>query len=477
MVQYAKGVYVSKHGKNLVFHEEITDDYSRRVQSIIQDADSKHDFPEFNCIFVSTDESRLDAHAYATIKLGSIGTNEDVLTCPDWMFDTGYDDVCRNIASCSKSIPETDRIVCCRNCQTLTTYPLLDFHEDCHDIAHLARRYRYFLDTDDGAHRLKLMLFGRIVFVTHREKKEYYHRDLKPWIHYVPVLEDLSDLKTNLERLKCDPDLEKSILKDARDFASKNLTRDAAIDRWNFLIHEVVKLQQGMEKPIVALAMYTENYRELYRKWISTLPRGFEPVVTYLETADRWTDFGFQKTSWYDLIRIKVEKSADYLTTQPDGVIVLCSDSDIMFMKSTDELYRLAVHEFSTYPDLDMWIMEETTSGVCNGGFYFVKNSKKVREFVRRMANSCYKKTPLADQDFLNANVKSCLNHRFIPMQYIICGTDIFDPERSLFYHAVEAFNTHEKLIQQEKVMDALRRGEKVVEDRKVTFHMRRRIR
>lgn len=488
------GIYVSKHDGVLQVH--MGDGFETRnesVKNLIEAADRKHGFQEFNSIFFGTDDFKEDNDVFphANIQVyPAYSPGKDVdLVCPDHMFwnmPPAYDDyevAVKQIIDAGQAPPETDLMGWRGNTEVhINRYAMITKFRECDQVdfkhvdphggcmmsmAQQASRFRYLLDVEGRGYsgRLKMLLFSRRpVFVADRPNKEYYHASLQPWVHYVPVANDLSDLLVNLNRLKNDPELERSIANNAFEFAIQNLTRDAALDRFNFVIQKAIQLQNAQEPPIVAMALYTHNYKPLFDKWFATLPAGFEPIVTFLDTTHRWTHFGFQTDSWYDIIRIKVENTASYLTTQPDGRIALCSDSDIMFVNETDLFSRLAREKFASDPDLDMWIMEESTEGIANGGFYFVRNSKKIRMFLRRMATSCYDKTPLADQNFLNENIRDCLNFQFIPKDYIICGTDIHEPKKSLFMHNVGVGSVQEKLDQQQRVYDSVLRGERLIQ-------------
>jgi glycosyltransferase involved in cell wall biosynthesis len=71
-----------------------------------------------------------------------------------------------------------------------------------------------------------------VVFLQQRPFEEWYFPDLVPWLHYVPVARDLSDLVPALNRLRDDPELEQKIVVNAFEFAAARLTRAAAIRRW-----------------------------------------------------------------------------------------------------------------------------------------------------------------------------------------------------------------------------------------------------
>ena len=111
------------------------------------------------------------------------------------------------------------------NPDSLTATNFLSFEEQ---IA----KWRYLIDMRGVGYsgRLKLLLTARrVVFLQARVHEEYFYPLLKPWVHYVPVREDLSDLELNLKLIKSDLALEGEILKNASEFSQTYLTRDFAI--------------------------------------------------------------------------------------------------------------------------------------------------------------------------------------------------------------------------------------------------------
>jgi len=92
-------------------------------------------------------------------------------------------------------------------------------------------RWRYLIDVEGRGYsgRLKLLLCARrVVFIQERRHQEYFFQGLQPWVHYVPVRSDFSDLPANLARVKGDPALESAIIAQASAFAQMFLTRDFA---------------------------------------------------------------------------------------------------------------------------------------------------------------------------------------------------------------------------------------------------------
>jgi len=97
------------------------------------------------------------------------------------------------------------------------------------------RKWRFLVDIEGAGYsgRLKLLLCSnRLVFIQDRPDKEWFFENLQPWKHYVPLNRDCSNLDENLDKILASPDLEETIIANARQFSDQNLTRDAALKRW-----------------------------------------------------------------------------------------------------------------------------------------------------------------------------------------------------------------------------------------------------
>jgi hypothetical protein len=94
------------------------------------------------------------------------------------------------------------------------------------------RLFKYLVDCPGRGYsaRLKwLLASGRPVFVVDREVMEPWHAEMKPWVHFVPVAADLSDLLEHHARLEAEPDLRAAIGANAREFAARRLRVDAQL--------------------------------------------------------------------------------------------------------------------------------------------------------------------------------------------------------------------------------------------------------
>jgi hypothetical protein len=93
-------------------------------------------------------------------------------------------------------------------------------------------QFKYLFDIEGVGYsaRLKVLLFsGRPVFVQARPWQEYFFRDMKPFVHYIPVARDLGDLREQLDWAEENKEKCAEIAENARSFAKAYLTRSAAI--------------------------------------------------------------------------------------------------------------------------------------------------------------------------------------------------------------------------------------------------------
>ena len=108
------------------------------------------------------------------------------------------------------------------------------------------RDYRYLIDIEGAGFsgRLKYLLHsGRLLFLQDYVWREWYRGMLEPYVHYVPLAADLSDLVERVEEVRADPRMEARIAANAQAFARQHLTCDAAIGEWARLLtaHKLVR--------------------------------------------------------------------------------------------------------------------------------------------------------------------------------------------------------------------------------------------
>lgn len=103
----------------------------------------------------------------------------------------------------------------------------------------LVKQYAILIDVQGVGYsgRLKYLLWSyRPVIIVERNHKEYFFEYLKPWIHYIPVKEDLSDLITKVKWCIDNYDEACEIAKRAYEFSQVFLTRKYCYKQWDSII-------------------------------------------------------------------------------------------------------------------------------------------------------------------------------------------------------------------------------------------------
>lgn len=103
-------------------------------------------------------------------------------------------------------------------------------------------KYKYLIDFLGNGYsgRVKHLLHtGRPLFYQERQWNEYWFFDMEPFVHYIPVKNDLSDFYEKFEWAKNNEDECVKIGKQAQDFAKENLRRSNAVERYIDIIRIV----------------------------------------------------------------------------------------------------------------------------------------------------------------------------------------------------------------------------------------------
>ena len=90
--------------------------------------------------------------------------------------------------------------------------------------------------------RFKTLLFtGRPVFKVKTDIEEYFYKDLQPFVHYIPVENDLSDLEQKIQWAEENYEKALEIAAKAQEYAKTNLTFESAISYLEKMILAVGK--------------------------------------------------------------------------------------------------------------------------------------------------------------------------------------------------------------------------------------------
>ena len=123
-------------------------------------------------------------------------------------------------------------------------YPFLfDFFDSAKspfmNMLELISKYAFLIDAEGNGYSARLKLFfwsKRPLIIIDRPDKEYFFEYLVPWVHYIPVKRDTSDLLENTIWILQNSEKAKVIAENAFAFAMKYLTREAACKQWNAVI-------------------------------------------------------------------------------------------------------------------------------------------------------------------------------------------------------------------------------------------------
>lgn len=92
-------------------------------------------------------------------------------------------------------------------------------------------RYKYLLDIDGNANTYSrcrwILLSNSTLLKVASPFHQWYYKAMQPWVHYVPVKEDLSDLEEVLNRLKNDDELARRIAKNGSRLGEQIFSREA----------------------------------------------------------------------------------------------------------------------------------------------------------------------------------------------------------------------------------------------------------
>nr|WP_265594328.1 glycosyl transferase family 90 [Haloferula sp. BvORR071] len=147
------------------------------------------------------------------------------------------------------------------------------------------RDYKYLIDCQGYGYsgRLKwLLASGRPVFVVDRNEVEHWHDEMKPWVHYIPVEQDLSDLLDNYKRVEESPSLYEEIWQNAREFAASRLRLEEQFQRVAEAVAQLAPPRPGAgvlpKLPKKRAAMVVARYEEDI-SWIDAVPDFYQVFV------------------------------------------------------------------------------------------------------------------------------------------------------------------------------------------------------
>ena len=117
-------------------------------------------------------------------------------------------------------------------------------------------KYQLNIDGTVAAYRLPYLLAGSgVVFKQESSYYEHFYSGLQPWVHYIPVKQDLTDLLPRIDWARKNDQKAKKISENAQKFAQDHLLPQNVLcyhaqllARWAGLIRHKVVVGEGMER-------------------------------------------------------------------------------------------------------------------------------------------------------------------------------------------------------------------------------------
>nr|XP_042115226.1 protein O-glucosyltransferase 1 isoform X1 [Peromyscus maniculatus bairdii] len=114
--------------------------------------------------------------------------------------------------------------------------------KDVHLIDHCKYKYLFNFRGVAASFRFKhLFLCGSLVFHVGDEWVEFFYPQLKPWVHYIPVKTDLSNVQELLQFVKANDDIAQEIANRGSQFIKNHLQMDDITCYWENLLTEYSK--------------------------------------------------------------------------------------------------------------------------------------------------------------------------------------------------------------------------------------------
>ena len=112
-------------------------------------------------------------------------------------------------------------------------------------VDHLKYKYQVLIDGNTCAYsRAYWQLFSDcLMFKQTSPNIQWYYKALFPYVHYVPIENNLSDLKEKIEWAQSHDKEAQAIVASANDFAQNNLNKDAIDLYFQLFLQEYAKLQ------------------------------------------------------------------------------------------------------------------------------------------------------------------------------------------------------------------------------------------
>ena len=202
----------------------------------------------------------------------------------------------------------------------------------------------------------------------------------------------------------------------------------------------------------------TPNYSKLTVLFLNSLHDIQVNNINHItdDISDLFENSGFQTDLWYYCVKNKINHLItvlqDYNSLRNIRYFIF-TDCDIIYIKKNiNEWYNLENHIQNENKDIHF--MRENTSDDINSGLFIIKNNNNIKniinffvEVVKTFDINEKTEMPFGDQSIIN-KLKNKINYGFIPNDYVVFGTSIYNSKKSLFHHAIGCRDIDDKIIQ-----------------------------
>jgi len=230
--------------------------------------------------------------------------------------------------------------------------------------------YKYIINIDGhvSAYRLSLELeSGSCILLVASKYKLWYTHMLKPFVHYVPVEEDLSDLVEKIRWCKANDSKCKKIAENAVEFSKNYLTKEGILDYLQKLFYEVKKFNGIYFYNIKSVYSILEEKELQILKHDNFYPKTNKTEIYTLPIYDRCYGL-FKGIEW--LLNMIFDKKIFSQVTEKSQDIINNNMSIIA-------QYKLA----------GVSIVEKVSSNIVHEAFVTIKGTN---ELIRQIPNFAY---------------------------------------------------------------------------------------
>ena len=211
----------------------------------------------------------------------------------------------------------------------------------------------------------------------------------------------------------------------------------------------------------IVISYSTKNYKNLAKLYIESLDKlnvEYTNVKHKIDNYDTtlFTSDGFQTNLWYYAVSNKINHLIHTLENFKMNTIpnyFIFSDCDVQFIEKNKHEWN-NLYQFMDRNENDIFFMRDSAREDVNTGFFIIKNNRNLKyiiNFFKTVLFSLFNREKrtieLGDQTIIN-ELKNNINYDFIPDEYIVFGTKIYDMNKSLIHHSVYCKTIDEKINQ-----------------------------